>query len=92
MSKIGAVGAGRVMRERADVAGSPPILHEGRLPQARTEGYEDLDEAIEATVATVAYTVLYEPVLLAARRVAHEDVSARIYGRLPMSPPEGGAS
>lgn len=88
MSKIGAVGAGRVMRERADVAGSPPILHEGRLPQARTEGYEDLDEAIEATVA---YTVLYEPVLLAVRRVAHEDVSARIYGRLPMSPPEGGA-
>jgi DNA-binding transcriptional MerR regulator len=34
------------------------------------------DEAIEATVA---YTVLYEPIILALRRLAHEDVSARRY-------------
>ncbi|RAG87480.1 transcriptional regulator [Streptacidiphilus pinicola] len=33
-----------------------------------------IDEAIEAVVA---YTVLYEPVLLSLRRLAHEDVSAR---------------
>ncbi|MER7520646.1 hypothetical protein [Streptomyces sp. NPDC126499] len=36
-----------------------------------------LEEAIEATVA---YTILYEPVLLALRRPAHEDVSARLHG------------
>jgi DNA-binding transcriptional MerR regulator len=48
------------------------------------EEHTDLDDAIEATVA---YTLLYEPVLLAVRRLAHEDVSARIYGREPMSPP-----
>ncbi|MFJ7067687.1 MerR family transcriptional regulator [Streptomyces sp. NPDC101115] len=35
-----------------------------------------LEEAIEATVA---YTTLYEPVLLALRRLAHEDVSARLH-------------
>lgn len=34
---------------------------------------EDLDEAIEATVA---YTVLYEPIILSLRRLAHEDASA----------------
>jgi DNA-binding transcriptional MerR regulator len=33
-----------------------------------------IEEAIEAVVA---YTVLYEPVLLSLRRLAHEDVSAR---------------
>lgn len=40
------------------------------------EKYEVLEEAIEATVA---YTVLIEPILLALRRLAHEDVSARLY-------------
>nr|WP_042427640.1 MerR family transcriptional regulator [Streptacidiphilus anmyonensis] len=35
-----------------------------------------IDEAIEAVVA---YTVLYEPVLLSLRRLAHEDVSARLH-------------
>jgi hypothetical protein len=34
------------------------------------------DEAIEVTVA---YAVLYEPIILALRRLAHEDVSARRY-------------
>ncbi len=42
------------------------------------EGYEVLEEAIEATVA---YTLLCEPVLLSLRRLAHEDVSARLYKR-----------
>lgn len=36
--------------------------------------YPAIDEAIEAVVA---FTVLYEPVLLSLRRLAHEDVSAR---------------
>ncbi|WP_042373907.1 MerR family transcriptional regulator [Streptacidiphilus neutrinimicus] len=35
-----------------------------------------IDEAIEAVVA---HTVLYEPVLLSLRRLAHEDVSARLH-------------
>lgn len=38
------------------------------------------DEAIEATVA---YTMLYEPIILSLRRLAHEDVSARRYGGPP---------
>lgn len=38
--------------------------------------YEQIDEAIEATVA---YTVLVEPVLLALRRLAHEDTSSRLH-------------
>ncbi|GAA1958330.1 MerR family transcriptional regulator [Catenulispora subtropica] len=38
--------------------------------------YEVLEEAIEATVA---YTVLVEPILLALRRLAHEDVSSRLH-------------
>ncbi|MFI8961891.1 MerR family transcriptional regulator [Streptomyces sp. NPDC053493] len=38
--------------------------------------YPVLDEAIEATVA---YTTLYEPIILALRRLAHEDVSARVH-------------
>lgn len=50
------------------------------------DGHRDLDEAIEATVA---YTVLYEPILLAVRRLAHEDVSARLHGRRPISPLDG---
>ncbi|MFF5970777.1 MerR family transcriptional regulator [Streptomyces sp. NPDC012769] len=44
------------------------------------EGHPNLEEAIEAAVA---YTVLYEPLLLALRRLAHEDVSARWYGTAP---------
>jgi DNA-binding transcriptional MerR regulator len=47
------------------------------------EEYPDLDEAMEATVA---YTLLYEPILLAVRRLAHEDVSARLHRRRPLSP------
>ena len=50
-------------------------------PMAETEyatigEYEQIEEAIEATVA---YTVLVEPVLLALRRLAHEDVSSRLH-------------
>ncbi|WP_406864274.1 MerR family transcriptional regulator [Streptomyces sp. HUAS MG47] len=48
------------------------------------EQYPVLEEAIEAMVA---YTMLNEPVLLALRRLAHEDVTARRYGRGP----KGGA-
>ncbi len=40
------------------------------------EDHPVLEEAIEATVA---YTMLYEPILLALRRLAHEDVSARLH-------------
>jgi hypothetical protein len=40
------------------------------------QGYEQIEEAIEATVA---YTVLVEPILLALRRLAHEDVSSRLH-------------
>jgi DNA-binding transcriptional MerR regulator len=40
------------------------------------EQYEQIEEAIEATVA---YTVLVEPILLALRRLAHEDVSSRMH-------------
>ncbi|MFD7319748.1 MerR family transcriptional regulator [Streptomyces sp. NPDC059875] len=47
------------------------------------EEYPVLEEAIEAAVA---YTVLYEPILLALRRLAHEDVSAHLH-RFP-PPPE----
>ncbi|MEU9859470.1 MerR family transcriptional regulator [Streptomyces sp. NPDC047971] len=43
-----------------------------------------LEEAIEAAVA---YTMLYEPILLALRRLAHEDVSAHRYGIPPPHPP-----
>ncbi|WP_194894781.1 MerR family transcriptional regulator [Catenulispora pinisilvae] len=40
--------------------------------------FELIEEALEATVA---YTVLVEPILLALRRLAHEDVSSRLrYG------------
>jgi DNA-binding transcriptional MerR regulator len=42
--------------------------------------YEQIEEAIEATVA---YTVLVEPVLLALRRLAHEDVSSRLHYKDP---------
>jgi hypothetical protein len=42
------------------------------------EEFDVLDEAIEATVA---YTMLYEPIILSLRRLAHEDVSARLYRR-----------
>lgn len=42
--------------------------------------YPVLEEAIEAMVA---YTMLNEPILLALRRLAHEDVTARRYGRGP---------
>jgi hypothetical protein len=38
--------------------------------------YEQIEEAIEATVA---YTVLVEPVLPVLRRLAHEDVSSRLH-------------
>ena len=48
------------------------------------QGRRDLDEANEVTVA---YTVLYEPILLALRRLAHEDIGSRTYGREPMSTP-----
>ncbi|MEV6329386.1 MerR family transcriptional regulator [Streptomyces sp. NPDC051909] len=51
---------------------------------AAIEEYPVLDEAIEATVA---YTTLYEPVLLALRRLAHEDVSARLHGAGPAAGP-----
>ncbi|MET9375561.1 MerR family transcriptional regulator [Streptomyces sp. NPDC002992] len=44
------------------------------------EEYPVLEEAIEATVA---YTMLYEPILLALRRLAHEDVSARLHAAGP---------
>lgn len=44
--------------------------------------YPVLEEAIEAAVA---YTVLYEPIMLALRRLAHEDVSAHLY-RIPPPP------
>lgn len=40
------------------------------------EEFDVLDEAIEATVA---YTALYEPIILSLRRLAHEDVSARLH-------------
>jgi DNA-binding transcriptional MerR regulator len=50
------------------------------------EEFEVLDEAIEATVA---YTVLYEPIILSLRRLAHEDVSARLYRTGP-APGESG--
>jgi DNA-binding transcriptional MerR regulator len=40
------------------------------------EEFPVLEEAIEATIA---YTMLYEPVLLSLRRLAHEDVSARLH-------------
>jgi DNA-binding transcriptional MerR regulator len=46
------------------------------------EEFTVLDEAIEATVA---YTVLYEPIILSLRRLAHEDVSARLYRTQPPS-------
>ncbi|WP_229818677.1 MULTISPECIES: MerR family transcriptional regulator [Streptomyces] len=46
--------------------------------------YPVLEEAIEATVA---YTTLYEPILLALRRLAHEDVSARLHGTARSQPP-----
>ncbi|WP_418960186.1 MerR family transcriptional regulator [Streptomyces tritici] len=46
------------------------------------QDYPDLEEAIEAMVA---YTMLNEPILLALRRLAHEDVTARLYGRGPGS-------
>jgi DNA-binding transcriptional MerR regulator len=45
------------------------------------EHYTVLEEAIEATIA---YTVLYEPVLMSLRRLAHEDVSARRYKKDPL--------
>ncbi|WP_329113560.1 MerR family transcriptional regulator [Streptomyces sp. NBC_01353] len=48
------------------------------------EEYPVLEEAIEAAVA---YTMLYEPILLALRRLAHEDVSAHLYGISPPNPP-----
>ena len=40
------------------------------------EEFAVLDEAIEATVA---YTMLYEPIILSLRRLAHADVSARLH-------------
>jgi len=40
--------------------------------------YELLEEAIEATAA---YPLLIEPVLLALRRLAHEDVSSRLHNK-----------
>ncbi|MFF9012794.1 MerR family transcriptional regulator [Streptomyces sp. NPDC014870] len=43
------------------------------------EDYPVLEEAIEAAVA---YTVLYEPIMLSLRRLAHEDVSAHLH-RIP---------
>ncbi|MFD3942158.1 MerR family transcriptional regulator [Streptomyces sp. NPDC058579] len=46
--------------------------------------YPVLEEAIEAAVA---YTVLYEPILLSLRRLAHEDVSAHLY-RYPSPGPD----
>ena len=58
----------------------PLAEREYRVIEERT----DLDDAIEATVA---YTLLHEPILLAVRRLAHEDVPARVYGREPMAPP-----
>lgn len=45
------------------------------------EGYPVLEEAIEASVA---YTMLNEPILLALRRLAHEDVSARLHDSGPV--------
>lgn len=45
--------------------------------------YPVLEEAIEAAVA---YTILYEPILLSLRRLAHEDVSAHLHKAPP--PPE----
>ncbi|MFG2334334.1 MerR family transcriptional regulator [Streptomyces sp. NPDC048604] len=60
-------------------------------PMAREEAvrieeqYPVLEEAIEAMVA---YTMLNEPILLALRRLAHEDVTARLYGRGPNPGPD----
>ncbi|MFD5322310.1 MerR family transcriptional regulator [Streptomyces sp. NPDC127092] len=51
------------------------------------DDYPVLEEAIEATVA---YTTLYEPILLALRRLAHEDVSARLHEAGPGGANEGG--
>lgn len=47
-----------------------------REEYSNLEKYEVLEEAIEATIA---YTVLVEPIWLALRRLAHEDVSARLH-------------
>ena len=43
----------------------------------------DEEEAIESVVA---FTLLYEPVLLALRRLAHEDVSAQLLKRKDQTP------
>ncbi|MFE5934329.1 MerR family transcriptional regulator [Streptomyces sp. NPDC056470] len=45
------------------------------------EDYPVVEEAIEAAVA---YTMLYEPILLALRRLAHEDVSAHRHDTAPL--------
>lgn len=52
---------------------------------ATMEEYPVLEEAIEAAVA---YTMLYEPILLSLRRLAHEYISAHLHGFPPPSPPE----
>ncbi|MFF5932658.1 MerR family transcriptional regulator [Streptomyces sp. NPDC012508] len=48
------------------------------------EEYPAVEEAIEAAVA---YTMLYEPILLALRRLAHEDVSAHLHDTTRPEPP-----
>ncbi|MEY9849221.1 MerR family transcriptional regulator [Streptacidiphilus sp. MAP5-3] len=49
------------------------------IAEAEYQVIEEIPQVEEAIEATIAYTVLYEPVLLALRRLAHEDVSARLH-------------
>ncbi|WMX44046.1 MerR family transcriptional regulator [Streptomyces roseicoloratus] len=74
--------------EMADIRRYALALHPiAEEEVAVIDGYPVLEEAIEATVA---YTTLYEPILLALRRLAHEDASARRHEGGPGGAEEGG--